>query len=644
MYIRTSLGYNSAYAFHFHHCLSPGMSLYPVAEVESASVHGHLMVLDRVLLWTLNGHLGSKGFNRVNKHRSTTSLMRKSLRIPKSSRAPAHTSKFPAIYGQLSCYKAVHNSTFNVPISFPEELFGRQAAEGLQNRVSNTHGQAASANVTSQMSLQCLPVETIEAILKHTTKHEQLALCTSSKLLYDLATRMLYRDLRFTCSSQLVQCFRVLKSKQGHALAVIELTIATDSDRQHLRAYFRLIKDVLARLGGLKYFHVDYHFETHSDILDNCVFPRLDILNLGRFEGRYTPKFLGRHSNITILHIFTPLPIHNDPTVGLPSLCFPNLKFYLGSTALFPSWLSGSTLLKALILIYECAHPMTNKTFEFLSNTPAERLHLLFSGWNLEGCRVVSKTLPALKAIKFINIKHIPEDHAVDAPQFIEHFSEFLPIFSRLEEISIVESTPSPLTPPLTPSMLDREHERVQGWRSTCPELKMCEFDAGVIWALKGNPEHPTWEPAARNVSMSSDVIHQWQHFSYGKRKYHQPDAKWRFLMGPSLSFYRTYPPTPELLGQFRFGMKLVVAYEFYDGTKVREVLPHCAGLPARKAWSTKDFAELVPCRYLLYLAYQYLNYITSIVCKSCEPPPPFMPNSNILRWDDKEPVPEGIQ
>ncbi|KZP29054.1 hypothetical protein FIBSPDRAFT_947061 [Athelia psychrophila] len=356
------------------------------------------------------------------------------------------------------------------------------------------------------MNLQRLPIETIEAILNYTTKNDQLSLCTSSKLLYDLAIRLLYRDLTFTCSSRLVQCFRVLKSKQGHAMAVTELTIATDSAMQHLRAYFRLIKDVLARLGGLRCLNIDHPFETHSDILDHCVFPRLNILTLGLFEGRYTPKFLSRHSNITLLQIFTPQKIYNHPTGGLSSLCFPNLRHYLGRTALFPSWLSRSTLLETLILKYDYAHPTTNKTFEFLSNTPAERLHLIFSGWNLEGCRVVSKTLPALKAVRFINTGFITED-VVKASQFIEHFGEFLPIFSHLEEISIIESTLSHLTP----SALDREHERVQEWRSTCPELKMCEFDAGVIWTLKGNPEHPTWEPAARNVSMSGDIIHQWQ-------------------------------------------------------------------------------------------------------------------------------------
>lgn len=149
------------------------------------------------------------------------------------------------------------------------------------------------------------------------------------------------------------------------------------------------------------------------------MFPRLHTLTLGHLDGLYTATFLGRHPNIAILSIFTMKD--ENPTGDLSSLCFPNLRFYLGRTALFPSWLSRSSSLEALILIYDCAHPMTNKTFEFLSHTPAERLHLLLSEWNVEGCRVVSKMLPALKAIKFINISRSTEDHAMKASQVRRH-------------------------------------------------------------------------------------------------------------------------------------------------------------------------------------------------------------------------------
>lgn len=63
--------------------------------------------------------------------------------------------------------------------------------------------------------------------------------------------------------------------------------------------------------------------------------------------------------------------------------------------------------------------------------------------------------------------------------QFIENFSTFLPTFNRLEKITISDSPAIPSL--LTFALLDREHELVQEWRSTCPKLKMCKFDGKQI-------------------------------------------------------------------------------------------------------------------------------------------------------------------
>lgn len=185
---------------------------------------------------------------------------------------------------------------------------------------------------------------------------------------------------------------------------------------QHLRAYFQLIKDVLARLSNLKNLSIS---DTHGDILDNCVFPSLRTLDLSYFECRYIPKFLGRHSNITLL-IFTVKD--EDPTGGdLPPTYLPDLLTYMSPTRLFPSWLSRSTSLVALILLYDFAHPMTEKTFEALSHTPAKCLSLKLLGWNLECCGIVSKALPALKVIKFKNF--ISRDHDVNAYHVRQDFT-----------------------------------------------------------------------------------------------------------------------------------------------------------------------------------------------------------------------------
>ncbi|KZP29039.1 hypothetical protein FIBSPDRAFT_1039056 [Athelia psychrophila] len=358
------------------------------------------------------------------------------------------------------------------------------------------------------MNPRRLPVETLEAILEHTTKNEQLALCTSSKLLHDLAIRILYRDLRFTRSSQLVQCFRVLKYKQGHALAVMTLNIATVSDTQHLRAYFRLIKDVLARLSRLKRLDLqqsDRHSERRYDILDTCVFPRLHTLIFDHMDGLYAAKFLGRHPNIATLSISSMRDEH--PARDFRYIQLPNLRAYISRTRILPSWLSRSTSLEHLALFYDYQHPKTEKTFEALSHTHAKRLDLILAGWNLECCGVLSRTLPTLKAI---GIQNMGGNQTVKISHFIENFSASLPTFNRLEEFTLADS--ASVSTPLTFSVLDREHELVQEWYCMCPELKMCEFGAGVTWTLESRLHRFAWVPvpAAGDVA-STLLVDQWQ-------------------------------------------------------------------------------------------------------------------------------------
>lgn len=112
--------------------------------------------------------------------------------------------------------------------------------------------------------------------------------------------------------------------------------------------------------------------------------------------------------------------------------------------------------------------------------------------------------------------------------QFIEHFSTFISTFNLLEEFVIAEF--SPVLAALTFLVLDREHERVKKWRSTCPQLKVCKFDgkqvdrawsryhvwlirylAGVTWTLNTGLHRSAWEPTAGEVATHTDLIHQWK-------------------------------------------------------------------------------------------------------------------------------------
>lgn len=190
---------------------------------------------------------------------------------------------------------------------------------------------------------------------------------------------------------------------------------------QHLRPFFQLIKDVFSRLVMLRQLTIEHLFDAHSDILEGCVFPNLDCLNLGIFEGRYTPNFFRRHTNISTLRILTP-GWQYDSAGDFGSVYFPRLKYYTGCTAVIPSWLSRSTLLESLRLLFACGHPMTNKAFEALSQTPARVLDLILLDWDLEGCRVVANTFPALKVIRFTNVSRRNGDTAAKASH-VRHYA-----------------------------------------------------------------------------------------------------------------------------------------------------------------------------------------------------------------------------
>lgn len=77
------------------------------------------------------------------------------------------------------------------------------------------------------MSFDRLPVEILERIVDATSVQGQLSLCTSSKVLQELAVRSLYRELNLA-SKRVVQCCKTLVANKSAALAVRRLLVKAD--------------------------------------------------------------------------------------------------------------------------------------------------------------------------------------------------------------------------------------------------------------------------------------------------------------------------------------------------------------------------------------------------------------------------------
>ncbi|KII94854.1 hypothetical protein PLICRDRAFT_194533 [Plicaturopsis crispa FD-325 SS-3] len=180
-----------------------------------------------------------------------------------------------------------------------------------------------------------LPIELISEVAEYAPRNDLLTLCTVSRVVGELATRVLYRDIDLSTPKTTIRCCRtlvtnVVAARSVHAISILlEDWESMNPGATLLSAFFRLVQKALGRLIRVTRFLLNVRDARGHDILSVSHFPHLLF-----FEARCMIKhstlvpFLQRHSGLETLRVLTPV-VHTPDASAYLNL--PRLKLLAGN-------------------------------------------------------------------------------------------------------------------------------------------------------------------------------------------------------------------------------------------------------------------------------------------------------------------------
>ncbi|KAF7342646.1 hypothetical protein MSAN_02021600 [Mycena sanguinolenta] len=207
-----------------------------------------------------------------------------------------------------------------------------------------------------------LPNEILTAVMSHASRPDLVALCRTSRLFRNLATRLLYRIVALQTAAQLKAFLRTIESKRSQIAAlrlsdhVRRFAIRDSKCTANLpKRTAESFTSVLLQLHNLE--SLDLLFNSKVDLTETL--NRAHFKNLSEF--RYTVQFedhpslsffLNRHPTITRLTLHPEFEAQNQ--VSLDTIHLPHLTFYDGPSSFVPffdkSTTSGVTFVCILFL------------------------------------------------------------------------------------------------------------------------------------------------------------------------------------------------------------------------------------------------------------------------------------------------------
>ncbi|KII94852.1 hypothetical protein PLICRDRAFT_47860 [Plicaturopsis crispa FD-325 SS-3] len=344
-----------------------------------------------------------------------------------------------------------------------------------------------------------LPIELISEIAEYAPRNDLLTLCTVSRVVGELATRVLYRDIDLSTPNTTVRCCRTLVTNGVAARSVHFISIYLEDwecmtpNPTLFPAFFRLVRNALGRLKQVTRCLLRTVDTLGLDtILSISHFPHLLCFRTGQIDHSTLVPFLQRHPSLEELHVLSLVQgTLSDISAAPPaSLNLPRLKWLAGTFPLIRLIRTETSICELTIL-----RGTDDRDFDSLLSfiehctTHLQSLRVVSSFWDGETIYAIAKHLPDLNFICFVHPPHV--DFATH--DFVRCVGEVMPRFTSLISLTLPGVT-SLYSPTIPQSVLDTEYKTVLDWTGRCSTLEVCSFPSCVKWTRIHNK---IWIPSS---------------------------------------------------------------------------------------------------------------------------------------------------
>ncbi|KAK6981594.1 hypothetical protein R3P38DRAFT_3113773 [Favolaschia claudopus] len=328
-----------------------------------------------------------------------------------------------------------------------------------------------------------LPNELLGLVMRSSSTPDLLSLCLTSRLMYGIASRALYRIVCISNEGQLGLFIESVKSGLTYSqLSPFPLYLkAFIIQKHHLKLSEKLspaLDSLLPEFHNLQ--HLDLvlsdggaHF-TH--MLAHANFPRLEVF-------RYCPQsenasflapFLNRHP--TIAHIFLS-DIHRDSLRHLDPVCLPNLRTYTGCRNYISALVGGCESVRQLAV-----YDISVYAIPALGALPALHTVVLLSLLGVDVPPIVEAIATHAPHIRNLSFQRIKESapYAGFSQDDVEQIARSLERFPDLAELEF----PAPEEDESVEIDTTQDPETVKSWSQACRSLRSISLN-GKCWLIK---------------------------------------------------------------------------------------------------------------------------------------------------------------
>ncbi|KZP20180.1 hypothetical protein FIBSPDRAFT_544396 [Athelia psychrophila] len=337
--------------------------------------------------------------------------------------------------------------------------------------------------------LSCLPEEVLDDIAHNASPADQASLSRTSRLLNEVATRCLYRNITAHTPHQIVRCCETLVRNVSASAAVRALHIKCWQTSKTLPAYYMLISRALKQTRHLQTFTLSHTLDRQKSLLllVDVFLPNLRDLTITATKTSYIAKFLHQHPKIDRLAVFGEMAHDCD-------LLMPALYSFTGHHSLIRVLAHSSPNFTDLHIYWYGA---TNEDYEYslrpLACSPVKYVSCSEFAWSSQFFDALTRHIPHLDTIR------LTWDTAPTESQ-LKLIDMALPALNSLYSLDI---RPSRLAANVDPAIV-QGFETVTAWGNACASLGRVHFHAQILPGYAQTAAHHSFARALLGRTASS--------------------------------------------------------------------------------------------------------------------------------------------
>ncbi|KAJ7801447.1 hypothetical protein B0H14DRAFT_2895640 [Mycena olivaceomarginata] len=286
--------------------------------------------------------------------------------------------------------------------------------------------------------IRWLPNEILTAVMLEVAIPDLVSLCMTSRLIRNIVTPLLYRDILLSEVPE-TKCFlRTMKQRSGslcryvRRFGIVDVTSVTEPDAENsFPRLYKAITSVLFQFSCLDHLDLlivlDDPLKFAETLLQDGFFPKLSVFRY-IVQPQICPflsPFLNRHPTITDLTL-----VQFGPIEQLGPVLLPNLISYNGPPSFIPSFNLDSGTISLVFLLWRLDDLDVDTPLIHLGRitTPPKKIVCLSPPDDLEGSTIlesVARHLPDIETLKFRSTSILAHVSHEAAPEIMTHLKKF---------------------------------------------------------------------------------------------------------------------------------------------------------------------------------------------------------------------------